>query len=334
MSDKHKNIMVIGEVRHGHLLTVTLELTGKARELADKCREKVITVLFFDKIDFEPEEIIKFGADEVICVKNDKFKEFNQEIYTNAIVEIIGKYSPSIVLTGATSSGRTFLPAIAGKINTGLTADCTGLDIDSETGLLLQTRPAIGGNIMATIKTPTHRPQMATVRPKNFAKPEPVERTGRVEYLVLSEKVYESRIEVEKFEELEGENVNIQDLDVIVSGGKGLKRADSYEMLKELASLLEGGVGASRPPVESKWISFPHQVGLSGKVVSPKVYFAIGLSGTVQHMAGMQTSEFIIAVNKDKEAPIFQISDIGLCGDLFEIVPKIIEAVRKEKGMM
>jgi len=334
MSDKHNNIMVIGEVRHGRLLPVTLELTGKARELADKKGENVITLLFFDELDFSPEEVIKYGADKVLCVKNENFSEFNQEIYTNAIVKIINDINPSVVLTGATSSGRTFLPAVAGKINTGLTADCTGLDIEPETGLLLQTRPAIGGNIMATIKTPTHRPQMATVRPKNFPKPEPVERKGEVEYLELPEEIYKTKIEVEKFVELEGENVNIQDLDVIVSGGKGLKRAESYDMLRELAGLLEGGVGATRPPVEAKWISFPHQVGLSGKVVSPKVYFAVGLSGTVQHMAGMQTSEFIIAVNKDKEAPIFNISNIGLYGDLFEIVPKIIEAVKKEKGMM
>jgi len=333
MTENYSNILVVGEVRHGKLLPVTLELTGKARELADKNGEKVLTLLLYKDIDVDPNTVIDYGADKVYCVKDDSFENFDQEVYTKVITKVIEDIKPSVVLTGATSSGRTFLPAVAAKINTGLTADCTGLDIEEGTGLLLQTRPAIGGNIMATIKTPNHRPQMATVRPKNFPKPEPVIRDGIVEELSLDKAYFTSRIEILKFEELEGENVNIQDMDVVVSGGKGLKRKESFDMLKELAGLLEGGVGASRPAIETKWISFPHQVGLSGKVVSPKIYFAVGISGTIQHLAGMQTSELIIGINKDKDAPIFQVSNIGFCGDLFDIVPKIILALKKEKGM-
>ena len=328
-----KDILVLGEVRRGKILRVTYELIGKARELADKKGINVNVLLLFDSIDKDPEYLFGFGADKIICVKNKELFSFNQEIYINIVSHVIGKVNPEIVLCGATSTGRTILPAVAGEINTGLTADCTGLDIEESSGLLLQTRPAIGGNIMATIKTPNHTPQMATVRPKNFPIPERNEKKGKIEYLNLDNKLFETKIRNISFEELSNDEKNIQDLDVIVAGGKGLKRAENFKSLHNLANLLNGGVGASRPTIESKWMEYPHQVGLSGKVVSPKVYFAIGVSGAVQHLAGMQTSEFIIAINKDPDASIFNVCDIGFVGDLFEIVPKIILSIKNKKRL-
>ncbi|HPJ89449.1 MAG TPA: electron transfer flavoprotein subunit alpha/FixB family protein [Thermotogota bacterium] len=322
-------VLVYAEVRYGRVHPVSYELTGKARQLADKLETQVSTVIFYDELNTPPEQFFAYGADEVIIVKDDCFHHFNQEIHTNVLSAIIEKEEPQIVLTGATSSGRTVLPAVAGKVNTGLTADCTGLDIEEGTGLLLQTRPAIGGNIMATIKTPNHRPQMSTVRPKTFEVPEKEERTGIVKTFDLTDEMKATRIETLGFEPLDGANENIQEQEVIVAGGKGLKRKEGFELLERLAKLLNGGVGASRPPIEAKWIDYPHQVGLSGKVVSPRLYFAIGISGAVQHIAGMETSDIIVAINKDGDAPIFQLADYAFCGDLYDIVPMMIEAFEK-----
>jgi len=209
-----------------------------------------------------------------------------------------------------------------------LTADCTGLDIEEETELLLQTRPAIGGNIMATIKTPNHRPQMATVRPKTFKIPQKGERIGTIESFKITEEMKRTPIEVLEYKPLKGRSENIQDKDIVVSGGKGLKRKEGFDLLEQLANILEAGIGASRPAIEAKWIEYPHQVGLSGKVVSPKLYFAIGISGAVQHIAGMETSEIVVSVNKDPDASIFQVSDYAFCGDLYDIIPKMIEVFK------
>jgi electron transfer flavoprotein alpha subunit len=325
-------ILVIGEVRKNRIMSVTFELTGKAAELAKKRNGEVFTLLFYDRLEESCQLLFNYGSDKILLIENEKLAFFNQEIATNIGVEIIRNYQPEIVLAGATTSGRTFLPAIAAILHTGLTADCTGLDIDPESGLLLQTRPAIGGNVMATIKTPSFRPQMATVRPKTFPKPEPRFQEGEIIRPEIPDKCFNSRVIPLAFEKISEDYVNIQDLDVILTGGKGLKKPENFALLEELASLLGGGVGATRPTVEAKWIAYPHQVGLSGKVVSPKFYLAAGVSGAVQHLAGMQTSECIVAVNKDPEAGIFQVADIGLCGDLFEILPQLIAAIKSEKA--
>ncbi len=326
-----KIIMVIGEIREGRIHSVSMELTSKAHELAQKNDASVMVVFLSDRFDEDPSIMSSYGANHLALVSHSSFIQFDPEVYTNVLVEIIRRFEPEIVLAPATTSGRTYLPAVAAKIHTGLTADCTGLDIDPVTGLLLQTRPAIGGNIIATIKTPSHLPQMATVRPKTFpALSHPVQ-SFQVEPLSFPESLFRSRLVMKGVRKLAGEQANIQDSELVVAGGKGLKRPDSFDMLNRLAGLLGGSVGASRPTVEAKWIAYPHQVGLSGKVVAPKAYFAIGISGTVQHLAGMQTSEFIIAINKDPEAPIFRVADIGLCGDLFDIVPKLIQALETEK---
>lgn len=328
-----RGVLVVGEVRSGQIQPSTRELTVKARSLADVDGSRVTTMLMFDDIVSDPGECIGYGADAVICARGSDFHLFNQEVQYRTVAHIIEKIRPAIVLAPATTSGRTIMPAAAAAIGTGLTADCTGLEIDPDSGDLLQTRPAIGGNVMATIRTSGHRPQMATVRPRTFPIPDPdPSRDGRVEYIELPPEILESSIVPLGVEMIEGEGANIQDMDVIVSGGKGVARPESFCMLRELASLLGGGVGASRAAVDNRWIGYPHQVGLSGKAVSPKVYIAAGISGSVQHLAGIQTAGYIVAVNRDPDAAIFRVADLAICGDLFDIVPRMIEAVKKETG--
>ncbi len=334
MADKRRSkekFFVVGEVRRGRLAPLCRELAGKARQLADSAGGEVTVILLSDRLAEDPETLFSSGADRVMVVEHPSLALYNQEIETNVLAFLLKKENPAVVLAGATTSGRTTLPALAARLETGLTADCTGLEMEEETGQLLQTRPAIGGNVMATIRTPSHRPQMATVRPRTFPLPPASERQGEVLFPWIPPSLFESRVENLGFEEGDEGGGNIQDMDVVVSGGKGLKRPDGFGMLRELAALLGGGVGASRPVVDAKWIDYPHQVGLSGKVVAPKVYIAAGISGSVQHMAGMQTAEFVAAINRDPEAPIFRVADLGLCGDLFEILPRLIERIREEK---
>lgn len=325
------NILVVGEVRNSKIHNVTFELTSKARELADKLDSKVeILVLYSDcKDDFN--DLIYRGADTVLLVKDDRLKFFNQEIWANIVADVAKDREPYIMLTGATSSGRTFFPAVAAKLGTGLTADCTGLDIEKDTKLLLQTRPAIGGNVMATIKTPNHRPQMATVRPRTFRPLSADEsRKGKIIELKPRDELFNSRVKTLNFVRDESQNVNIQDADVVVSFGKGIKKPENLKYISELANILNAAIGASRAAVDAKWIGYPHQVGLSGKVVSPKLYIAAGISGAVQHIAGMQTSEYIVAINKDPEAPIFKVADFGIVGDLFEVIPELTKRIKRE----
>lgn len=324
-------VLVCGEVRGNKIHSVTLELIGKARELADKKNTEVSCLLCYGALDDDVNKLFKYGADKVIVVQNPSLEFFNQEIFAKAVSHVITSFVPEIVLAPATTAGRTYLPAVAAMVHTGLTADCTELDIDEASGLLLQTRPAIGGNVMATIKTPDHVPQMATVRPKTFRVPAAAERCGEVIYYDAPADVFSSRIENLSMESSGADDVNIQDRDVVVAGGKGLRRPENFKILEELAQLLDGGIGASRPTVEAKWMPYRHQVGLSGKVVSPKLYFAIGISGAVQHLAGMQTSQKIVAVNKDPDAPIFKVSDVALCGDLMDIVPMLIDRIKREE---
>ncbi|MDO5562531.1 MAG: electron transfer flavoprotein subunit alpha/FixB family protein [Synergistaceae bacterium] len=325
-----KGILVCGEVRRGKIHSVTMELVGKARQLADKKNCGVSCLLFCGELDDAPEKLFGYGADRVVLVAHASLKYFNQDIAAKLLAHVIKEMSPEIVLAPATTSGRTYLPAAAAMVHTGLTADCTGLDIDDETGLLLQTRPAIGGNVMATIKTPDFVPQMSTVRPKTFRVPEPCERGGELVTPDIPSNVFESDIEVLSMEYSEGDVSDIQDKDVVVSGGKGLKRPENFALVGALAEALDGAVGASRPTVEAKWIDYAHQVGLSGKVVSPKIYIAAGISGAVQHLAGMQTAQKIIAINKDPDAPIFRVADVALCGDLNDILPRLTERIKKE----
>lgn len=324
-------IMVCGEIRRGYIHSVTKELICKARDLADKKGTSVTCLIFCDELNEPPQSLFAYKTDRIILVEHESLKYFDQDITTKLVSFIITRYHPEIVLAPATTAGRSYLPAVAAMIHTGLTADCTGLDIDSQTGFLLQTRPAIGGNVMATIKTTNHVPQMATVRPKTFRIGEPAEFSGEIITLCVPDEIFESRIETLSMEYGISEETNIQDKEVVISGGKGLKNPDNFALVRSIAELLDGGVGASRPTVESKWIDYSHQVGLSGKVVSPKFYLAAGISGAIQHLAGMQTAQKIVAVNKDPHAPIFNVADIALCGDVKDILPRLVARIRKEK---
>jgi electron transfer flavoprotein alpha subunit len=246
---------------------------------------------------------------------------------------LIKSYNPEILIAGATTLGRTLMPYVAIKVNTGLTADCTELEIEEGTGNLLQIRPAIGGNILATIKTPKHRPQMATVRPKSMPiLPRIDGRKGEILRIQILPELLKSNTERLGSRSSVDEAQSLEDSDKVVSGGRGLKKADNFALIRELAELLSAAVGASRETVDRGWVSYPHQVGLTGKTVSPKLYMAIGISGAIQHLAGMKTSENIVAINNDPEAQIFQVADFGIIGDLFEIVPALIEELRKRKN--
>ena len=324
-------IFVVAETRGGAIHSCSYELTSKARELADGATSVTVIVLRAPSAE-EPTELFDYGADSVLLVEDERLRFLDAALQARLLAHLIEEGDPEIVLAPATTTGRTVLPAVAALVETGLTADCTGLAIDDETGLLLQTRPAIGGNVMATIKTPEHLPQMATVRPKTFPIVLSKRERGRIERPSMDEALYATSVVCLASEATRGDEANIQDLDVVVSGGKGLRRPEGFALIGELARLLDGGVGASRPTIDAKWMTYPHQVGLSGKVVAPRVYIAAGISGAVQHLAGMQTAETIIAINKDPEAPIFRVADVALCGDLYDIVPRLIEALTRERG--
>lgn len=325
-------ILVAGECHEGIIHPSTFELAAKARELADARSGPVTVVLPCSRLEEDPARCVRQGADRVLVTSHPDFARFNPDVQSRLLAALIRRFRPEIVLAAATVAGRLVLPAVAALVETGLTADCTGLSIDPEKGELLQTRPAIGGNVLATIRTPLHRPQMATVRPKTFRlPPEDPHRQGRIFRLVPPDAFMASPLEPLGTGFGEGESAPIQDAEVVVSGGKGLKRPDGFRLIEELAAVLGGSVGASRPTVEAKWIGYPHQVGLSGKVVTPRVYIAAGISGAIQHLAGMQTSEFVVAVNRDPEAGIFRVADIGLVGDLFEIVPRLVRAISARK---
>jgi electron transfer flavoprotein alpha subunit len=274
-------------------------------------------------------ELLNYGADRVYLYDNPLLAAFRDDPYTDVISSLVRRVKPSIMLFGATNLGRSLAPRVAVRLGTGLTADCTGLDID-EDGNLIQTRPAFGGNVMATILCEAHRPQMATVRYKVM---KPAEREENERGEVVQEEFdwgsLTDRVEI-LGSATEGGETSITEADIIVSGGMGLGNAEGFKLLAELAELLGGAVGASRSAVDEGWIPYRHQVGLSGRTVRPKLYVACGISGSVQHLAGMATSDVIVAINKDPSAPIFRVADYGIVGDLYEVVPMIIEELRKE----
>jgi electron transfer flavoprotein alpha subunit len=329
---QYKGVFVLGEQKDGQLLPVTFELIARGRSLADSLGCKLSCILLGNEIQ-DMEQAFQRGADRVLFVQDAGLIHFLPRPYQNAIVKLIQEEKPEIVIAAATTTGRTVMPLVAAKLNTGLTADCTSLTIDAQTKLLLQTRPAIGGNIMATIKTPQHRPQMATVRPRS-CKPLELDCTRTGEMIV---KNYDGAtfFTPEKFIEFikdTTQTVSIEDAEIIVSGGKGMKNAEGFKLVEMLAELLGAGVGATRDAVELGWTTYPHQIGLSGKTVAPKLYIALGLAGKIAHLAGMQTSEVIIAVNKDPEAQIFKVADYAIAGDVFEVVPMMIEAIKQHKA--
>ncbi|MDR1446477.1 MAG: electron transfer flavoprotein subunit alpha/FixB family protein [Treponema sp.] len=332
-SDKQSfsDIWVMAELAEGgNVHPVTNELLGTARKLADMRKSKVGAVLFGVKVKDIAASLIPYGADIVIVAEDPRLAGFNDELEGRLLNRLIAKRRPEIILYGATTRGRALAPRVAVTAVCGLTADCTGLDIDPENGDLLQTRPAFGGNIMATIRCSKHRPQMATVRPRVMKAPVPdPSRTGQVivEDMVSGDTAKIKRI-LEYIRSTEA-TVNLADASIIVSGGRAMKGSDGFKVIEKLAAKIGAAVGASRAAVDSGWISYAHQVGQTGQTVQTKVYIACGISGQIQHLVGMQSCETIIAIDKKADTPMMQMADIAVSGDLFEIVPALTELVGK-----
>jgi electron transfer flavoprotein alpha subunit len=326
----YKGVWIFAEQRGGKVSSVAYELLGIGRKLADDLNTKLSAVLF-GASGTESRELIRWGADQVYLSNDGVLENFNDEPYSQLLTSLIRKHRPEIVLAGATPIGRSFFPRVAARLRTGLTADCTSLTIDKETGNLLQIRPAFGGNIMATILCPNHRPQMATVRPRVMKRGQYQEdRTGEIIDVQAGGISSRTRV-METIKEVSDVTVNLQEADIIVSGGRGLGDSKGFTLIEELAQLLGGAVGSSRAAVDAGWIPYRHQVGQTGKTVCPKIYFACGISGAVQHLVGMQSSDIIIAINKNPDAPIFNVATYGIVGDLYEIVPLLIKRIKETK---
>jgi len=335
-------VWTLAEQHEGKLKAVSFELLSRGRSLADKRGAKLSSILIGPVLEEEIlKELIRRGADEVISVQYEELRYFDSETYSAVLETLIRGYEPEIILAAATSMGRTLMPYTAVKVRAGLTADCTGLDIEEGSGNLLQTRPAIGGNIMATIKTPDHRPQMATVRPRS-SRPleENPEREGELIRFSLGDTLpgggkfpalREDRTRVSGYRREETGFANLEEAEVIVSGGRGLKKGENFRLIREIAGKLGGEVGASRDAVDRGWISYPHQVGLSGKTVSPRLYIGAGISGAIQHLAGIKTSETIVSINVDPDANIHKVADLAIVGDVFEVLGELKKRLRNEE---
>jgi len=325
-----KGLLIFGEQRQGRIHPIVFELLGWAREIASKMNEPVTCALLGDNLKEGAKELVEHGADKVCLYDGKIFSHFREDPYAQVLASLAREVKPNIFLLGATATGRSLAPRIAARLGTGLTAECTRLEVELESRLLIQTRPAYGGNMMATIVCSKHRPQMATVMYRAMKeadripdhKGEITKKDVRVEELLDRTRIISSR-------KRSDEQISITDTDVIVSGGRGLADPKGFELLQQLADLLGGVVGSSRVPVDEGWISSDHQVGLSGRTVRPRIYIACGISGAVQHLIGMRTSDRIIAINKDPEAPIFGIADVGVVGDLYEIIPELIKRIKE-----
>ena len=332
-TSQYHGLWVIAEHLHGSLRRGTFELLGEGRRLAAKLGVELSAVLLGDQVEGLVQVLIAHGADKVYLAQDPVLAHYRTGPYTDVLAGMIHQYQPEIVIVSATPQGRDLAPRVAARIGAGLTADCTGLDIDMEARLLVQTRPAFGGNLMATIVCRQSRPQMATVRPgvMKALDADPA-RPGEVVTVAvkLDERAVLTKI-VEIIQQSDDGKVNLQDATIIVSGGRGLGKPENFDIIRELAAALGAAVGASRAAVDAGWIPAYHQVGQTGRTVQPKLYIACGISGAVQHLAGMGSSECIVAINKDPAAPIFNIATYGIVGDLFEIVPKLTKALREGK---
>ncbi len=327
--EEYKGIYVFIEQREGVIQNVALELLGQARKLADELNDKVYAILLGHGIADQAQSLVARGADEVIVVDAPELKEYTTEPYTQAICQIINERKPESMLIGATTLGRDLGPRVSARVETGLTADCTKIEI-GEKGEMLMTRPAFGGNLMATIVCKKHRPQMGTVRPGVlFAMDADKSRTGEiVNYEV---KFNASKFKVKLLETVKEETdlIDITEARILVSGGRGIGNKEGFEAMDGLAETLDAEVSASRAMVDAGYIGHDRQVGQTGKTVRPDLYFAFGISGAIQHVAGMEDSDLIIAVNKDKHAPIFQVADLGIVGDAKQIIKKLTEQLKK-----
>ncbi len=327
----YRGVWVFVEQMDGHAAGVSWELLGIGRKLATDLGTELCAFVLGDKVEHLVQESYSYGAEKVYLIDDPILHDYRTEPYLKGTADLVLKYKPEVVLMGATSQGRDLAGAAATFLRTGLTADCTGLTIDKEQRLLEQTRPAFGGNIMATILTRVKRPQMASVRPHVLPKPDPIkDAKGTLILEKLNIKEDDIRVKVLEVQRDDhaGEHVDIAGVDVLVSGGRGMMGPENFKMLQELADILGGTVSSSRAAVDAGWMPYERQVGQTGKTVRPKMYIACGISGAIQHLVGMQDSDLIIAVNRDKEAPIFEVASYGIVGDLFQVVPSMIEKFR------
>lgn len=329
---QYKDVYVFAEQREGVIQNVAFELLGKARELADQLNQKVVAVLAGSGIKGKAKELIAYGADSVLCVDAPELKQYITEPYAQAVTQIIRERKPSILLIGATTIGRDLGPRLSARLETGLTADCTGLDI-SEEGDLLMTRPAFGGNLMATIICKEHRPQMSTVRPGVMRMGAAHEkREGTVEDIAVHFDASKFKVRILEVVKEQRNLIDITEAKVLVSGGRGVGNTEGFKMLEDMAGTIGAEVSSSRAMVDAGIMTHDRQVGQTGKTVRPNLYFAMGISGAIQHLAGMEESDYIIAVNKDKYAPIFQVADLGIVGDVRKIVPLLTEKLKNARN--
>lgn len=326
----YKDVWVFAEQRDGVIMPVVVELLGEGKKLANEVGCNLCAVLCGHHVEGLADQLFEYGADKVYVADHEELATYRTDAYTKVINDAIEEYKPEIVLLGATHIGRDLGPCLAVKANTGLTADCTKLEIDPEDKKIKQTRPAFGGNLMATIVCPNHRPQMSTVRPGVMEKAAFEEgRKGELVKLNVEFKEGDIRTKVLEIVKTMKDTVSLTDAEIIVSGGMGLGKPEGFELLKQLADKLGGIVAASRAAVDAGWIDHAYQVGQTGTTVKPKIYIACGISGAIQHVAGMQNSEQIIAINTNENAPIFEIADYGIVGDLYKVIPAIMEALDK-----
>lgn len=329
---EYKGVWVFVEQRGKKVQNVSIELLGKGREIADKLNSKLTAVILGHDIKDKAKDLISYGADDVVVVDDKALDIYMTEPYTKALTILINDKKPEAMLIGATAIGRDLAPRVSARVHTGLTADCTSLDIDEENNNLLMTRPAFGGNIMATIVCPDYRPQMTTVRPgvmQKLAKDE--SREGNIEEYIIEFTKEDMNVEILEVVKEEKQKVNIEEANILVSGGRGVGTKENFEALEELAQNLGGIVSASRAMVDAGVIDSARQVGQTGKTVRPDLYIACGISGAIQHVAGMEESEFIIAINKNLSAPIFEVADVGIVGDVNKVIPALIEELKLAK---
>ncbi|MDU1507345.1 MAG: electron transfer flavoprotein subunit alpha/FixB family protein [Clostridium butyricum] len=325
----YKGVWVFAEQREGELQKVSLELLGEGRRQADKLGVKLTTLLLGSNIEGLSKTLAEHGADEVLIADDKLLEHYTTDAYTKVICDLVNERKPGILFVGATFIGRDLGPRVAARLNTGLTADCTSIDVEVENGDLLATRPAFGGNLMATIACPEHRPQMATVRPGVFAKVESDGANCNIEKVNVELTDSDVRTKVLETVKTAKDIIDISEAKVIVSGGRGVGSKENFALLEELANILGGTVAGSRAAVEKGWIENAYQVGQTGKTVKPSIYIACGISGAIQHVAGMQDSDMIIAVNKDETAPIMKVADYAIVGDIKKVLPELIAQAKE-----
>jgi electron transfer flavoprotein alpha subunit len=329
---QYKGVWVIAEHYKNEINPVVLQLLGKGGDLAKELEVELTLVILGYELDDQLNELSLYGLDRIIYIQSPLLKHYYSDLYAQALTELITENKPEIVLIGATPTGRDFAPRVAKRLNAGLTADCTGLEIDQNSRNLLQTRPTFGGSLMATIRTPNSRPQMATVRPGIFKALEKQDKLTQVRKIDYKFRERDLVTRIVKVVEKQRSSVNLEDADIIVAGGRGVGSIEKFKIIEELAEVLGAELGGSRVTVELNWLEQDRQIGQTGKTVSPKLYIACGISGAIQHIVGMQNSEIIVAINKDRKAPIFKIAHYSIIGDLHEIVPALIEEIKRTKS--